>query len=132
MLQIGTVVFDDMQGETPLVPQLTAFARRESLLEAISLSPETVISTGVSESYPVRFASGEGHGLLTVAKRNALIALYNAANTFSVQTDMLRSVGDVVTYGDVRFDPASGPPVFAPSPVLDYWFFDLVLRFRSL
>ena len=127
MLRIGSVVFDDMEGETPLVPTVTPRVRRGTLLEALATAPETVIYTGTSGSFVLRFASGTNHGLIGVAKRNDLIALYDGGQPFEVQTDMTRAAGDVANYPNCYFAPDT-PPVFAPSEVLDYWLYDLAIR----
>jgi hypothetical protein len=131
MLQIGPVVFDDNLAQLPPAPLVPAPALRATLLEAIATSPESVIVSGLSASYPVRFASAPSLGWVTPVMRTALIDLYRAGDTFTLITDLLgeRGPGKETTYNGVFFEPGV-PPQFGPHEVPDgkHWHFDISVR----
>jgi hypothetical protein len=130
MLTIASVTFDRERIQEPPAPADTPPAVRAAMLEAVATQPKTVVRSGASMTRPIRFASAESYGWVDYSQKIALMILYLSGEEFTVTTDLLGVRNVVRTFYGCFFDPAAGPPVFGPHPVVDgdHYHYDFVLR----
>ncbi len=123
-LSIGSVDFGDLG--TPLGSPVNRGRRKMVRLPGAYNLDGVLWDFGLAEGFFHVFQSQQNTGHLTVVQVSTLQAMFNNADTFSVQTDLLKGEGQVEAFTGT-FDYES-PPVYAPpTPDREFWTFILPL-----
>lgn len=125
MLKLDTVTVTP--GWEPPRPTINPRRRSIVLHDAVGDQAEHVEDWGLAASRAVRFVSSESQGLLTGTQVTALLALYEAGQSFSLETDLLKPLGGSADVYTARFDPET-PPTFTPAtPGGQHYYLDISL-----
>lgn len=109
----------------PPRPDLTPKERVQVVRRGVAGASDYREDWGLHGQAPVRFVSSERQGFLTAAEVTALWALYEAGESFALETDLLKPLGGAPDVYSAFFDAR---PVFSPAtPGGSLYRFDILL-----
>lgn len=109
---------------------------RQATFDGAGAATEVFQDLGADPTRVIRWASSETIGFMTRAEMTDVIALYDAAASFTIETDLLVAPGDAAVLYDAWFVPQEVPQFtyatpagdIAPSTAKDRLLFDIAVR----